>query len=53
MEYLKLLLFQELESKRMIMIKYTLKEADENSRIYKTGFIISPIKIKKRIKNVK
>ena len=29
------------------MVKFTLKEADENSRIYKTGFIISPIKIKK------
>ncbi len=37
----------------MIMVKFTLKEADENSGIYKTGFIILPIKIKKRTKNVK
>ena len=35
------------------MVKFTLKEADENSRIYKTGFIISSIKIKKRTENVK
>ena len=35
------------------MVKFTLKEADENSRIYKTGFIISPIRVKKRTKNVK
>ena len=35
------------------MVKFILKEADENSRIYKTGFIISRIKIKKRTKNVK
>ena len=35
------------------MIKFILKETDENSRIYKTGFIISPVKIKKRTKNVK
>ncbi len=35
------------------MVKFTLKEADENSLIYKTGFIISPIKVKKRTKNVK
>ena len=35
------------------MVKFTLKEADENSRIYKTGFVISQIKIKKRTKNVK
>ena len=35
------------------MVKFTLKEADENSGIYKTGFIISPIKIKKRTKYVK
>ena len=35
------------------MVKFILKEADENSPIYKTGFIISPIKIKKSTKNVK
>ena len=32
------------------MVKFILKEADENSPIYKTGFIISPIKIKKELK---
>ena len=30
------------------MVKFILKEADENSRIYKKGFIISNIKIKKK-----
>ena len=34
--------------RRIIMVKFILKEADENSRIYKTGFIISPIKVKKK-----
>ena len=29
------------------MVKFTLEEADENSRIYKTGFIISPLKLNK------
>ena len=29
------------------MVKFTPKETDVNSRIYRTGFIISPIKIKK------
>ena len=31
------------------MVKFTLKEADENSRIYKTGFILSPLKPNKEI----
>ena len=29
------------------MVKFILKEADENSRIYKTGFIISSVKFNK------
>ena len=29
------------------MVKFILKEADENSRIYKTGFIISSVKLNK------
>ena len=29
------------------MVKFTLKEADENSTIYETGFIISSLKINK------
>ena len=29
------------------MVKYILKEADENSPIYKTGFIISSVKLNK------
>lgn len=33
------------------MVKFILKEADENSHIYKKGFIISHIK--KRTENVK
>ncbi len=32
------------------MVKFTLKEADENSLIYKTGFILSPLKLNKSIK---
>ena len=41
----------------MIMVKFIWKEADENSPIYKTGFIISSVKlykskvIEKEIKN--
>ena len=29
------------------MVKFILKEADENSPIYKTGFIISSVKVNK------
>ena len=47
MENQKLLLFQELKSRRMIMVKFIWKEADENSPIYKTGFIISSVKLYK------
>ena len=32
------------------MVKFILKEADENSPIYKTGFILSPLKLNKSIK---
>ena len=32
------------------MVKFILKEADENSPIYKTGFILSPLKPNKSIK---
>ena len=34
------------------MVKFTLKAADENSPIYKTGFILSPLKLNKSI-NIK
>ena len=47
MENQKLLLFQELKSKRKTMVKFIWKEADENSPIYKTGFIISSVKLNK------
>ena len=50
MEYLQLPLFQESKLRRTIMVKFILKEADENSPIYKTGFIISPLKLNKSIK---
>ncbi len=50
MEYLQLPLFQESKLRRTIMVKFTLKEADENSPIYKTGFILSPLKLNKSIK---
>ena len=29
------------------MVKFILKEADENSPIYKAGFILSPLKLNK------
>ena len=50
MEYLQLPLFQESKLRRTIMVKFILKEADENSPIYKTGFILSPLKSNKSIK---
>ena len=31
------------------MVKFIWKEADENSPIYKTGFILSPLKLNKSI----
>ncbi len=34
----------------MIMVKFTLKEADENSRIYMNSFILSPLKLNKNKK---
>ena len=49
MEYLQLPLFQESKLRRK-MVKFILKEADENSPIYKTGFILSPLKLNKSIK---
>jgi len=33
------------------MVKFILKEADENSTIYNTGFIISPLKLNKAKKS--
>ena len=50
MEYLQLPLFQESKLRRTIMVKFILKEADENSPIYKAGFILSPLKLNKSIK---
>ncbi len=50
MEYLQLHLFQESKLGRTIMVKFICKEADENSPIYKTGFILSPLKLNKSIK---
>ena len=50
MEYLQLPLFQESKLRRTIMVKFIWKEADENSPIYKTGFILSPLKLNKLIK---
>ena len=50
MEYLQLPLFQESKLMRTIMVKFILKEADENSPIYKAGFILSPLKLNKSIK---
>ena len=35
------------------MVKIIWKELKEDDLIFNTGFIISPIKIKKRTKNVK
>ena len=32
------------------MVKFILKEADKNSPIYKTGLILSPLKLNKSIK---
>ena len=52
MEYLQSPLFQESKLRRTIMVKFILKEADENSPIYKTGFILSPLKLNKSI-NIK
>ena len=49
MEHLQLPLFQESKLSRTIMVKFILKEADENSPIYKTGFILSPLKLNKSI----
>ena len=31
------------------MVKFILREANENSRIYKSGFILSPLKLNKEI----
>ena len=41
MENQKLLLFQELKSRRVTMVKIIWKELKEDDRIFKTGFIIS------------
>ena len=49
MKYLKLPLFRELDLRRIIMVKFILREADKNSQIYKAGFIISPLKLNKEI----
>ena len=32
------------------MVKFNLKEADENSRIYMNSFILSPLKLNKKKK---
>ena len=50
MEYLQLHLLQESKLGRTIMVKFIWKEADENSPIYKTGLILSPLKLNKSIK---
>ena len=49
MKYLKLPLFRELDLRRIIMVKLILRETNENSRIYKSGFILSPLKLNKEI----
>ena len=45
MENQKLLLFQELKSRRETMVKIIWKELKENDPILKTGFIISNPKV--------
>ena len=45
MENQKLLLFQELNSRREKMIKIIWKELKEDDPIFKTGFIISNPKL--------
>ena len=45
MENQKLLLFQELKSRRETMVKIIWKELKEDDHIFKTGFIISNPKL--------
>ena len=45
MENQKLLLFQELKSRRETMVKIIWKELKEDNPIFKTGFIISNPKL--------
>ena len=45
MENQKLLLFQELKSRRKTMVKIVWKEIKEDNPIFKTGFIISNPKL--------
>ena len=45
MENQKLLLFQELKSRKETMVKIILKELKEDDLIFKTGFIISNPKL--------
>ena len=55
MENQKLLLFQELKSRRVTVVKIIWKELKEDDPIFKTGFIVSnpKVSLKKKRKRAK